>query len=220
MIQPKTLTFLRQLKKNNEKTWFDQHKEQYLAAKTDFEVLVARLIEGLGKTDPELGALRLKDCVFRIYKDVRFSHDKTPYKVHFAAGFIRGGKKVHYPGYYFHLEPGGNSYCGGGIWRPEAPELKKIRQEIDYNYEEFRSIVRGRKFLRLFGPLEDEDALVRPPQGYHEDNPAIEVLKFRNYIAGTGIDDALLTSPRLAGKILEIFATLSPLIDFLGRAGD
>ena len=105
MIQPKTLTFLRQLKKNNEKTWFDQHKEQYLAAKTDFEVLVARLIEGLGKTDPELGALRLKDCVFRIYKDVRFSHDKTPYKVHFAAGFNRGGKKVHYPGYYFHLEP-------------------------------------------------------------------------------------------------------------------
>jgi uncharacterized protein (TIGR02453 family) len=218
MIQPRTLTFLRQLKRNNHKTWFDAHKERYLEAKADFENLTAQLIEGLGQTDPALGALRVKDCVFRIYKDVRFSHDKTPYKVHFAAGFNRGGKKVHYPGYYFHLEPGGNTFCGGGIWHPDGPEIKKIRQEIDYNYDEFLSIVRNRKFLRLFGPLADEDALVRPPQGYQQDNPAIEVLKFRNYIAGTGFDDDLLASPRLARKILDAFQTLSPLISFLGRA--
>ena len=218
MIQPKTLTFLRQLKRNNNKPWFDAHKDRYLEAKADFEALTERLIAGLGKNDPALEALRVKDCVFRIYKDVRFSHDKTPYKVHLAAGFNRGGKKVHYPGYYFHLEPGGNTYCGGGIWHPDAPELKKIRQEIDYNHDEFLSIIRNRKFLRLFGPLEDEDALMRPPQGYQEDNAAIAYLKFRNYIAGTAFGDEILTTPALTKKILDAFSTLKPLIDFLGRA--
>lgn len=218
MIQPKTLTFLRQLKRNNHKPWFDAHKDRYLDAKADFETLVQALIDGLARMNPAYGSLRVKDCVFRIYKDVRFSHDKTPYKVHFAAAFNPGGKKVHYPGYYFHLEPGGNTFCGGGIWRPDGAELKKIRQEIDYNYAELQAIVKNKKFLRLFGPLEDDDALVRPPQGYQEDNPAIALLKFRNFIAGTGFEDTRLTSSRLKTGILDTFATLQPFIDFLGRA--
>lgn len=218
MLQPATITFLRQLKRHNDKAWFDTRKEQYLAAKADFDELTAAVISGLGTSDPDLSGLRVKDCVFRIYKDVRFSRDKTPYKTHFAAAFNKGGKKVHFPGYYFHAEPGGLTYCGGGIWRPGADELRKIRQEIDYNYDEFVSIVSNPKFLRLFGALEDEDSLVRPPQGYGEDNPAIVYLKMRNYIAGAGFTDEALTSKGLLKKIDTAFQTMKPLIDFLGRA--
>lgn len=218
MLQPSTITFLRGLKRHNDKTWFDAHKHQYQAAKADFDALAEQIIAGLGKNDPDIASLRVKDCVFRIYKDVRFSKDKTPYKTHFAAGINKGGKRVHFPGYYFHAEPGGLTYCGGGIWRPGGPELKKIRQEIDYNHDEFLSIIRAPKFIRLFGRLEDEDSLVRPPQGYGEDNPALEYLKMRNYIAGTGFTDDVLTSRSLVKKITTTFETMKPFIDFLGRA--
>lgn len=218
MIQPSTITFLRQLKRHNAKPWFDDHRTQYLDAKADFEALTTEIIRELGKSDPDLGNLRVQDCVFRIYNDVRFRNDKTPYKTHFGAGINRGGKKVHFPGYYFHLEPGGHTYCGGGIWRPDAPELKKIRQEIDYNYKEFRSIVEDRKFVRLFGKIEDEGALMRAPQGYAEDNPAIGYLKMRNYIVGAGLNDEVLSSATLKRKIMQIFQTMKPFIDFLGRA--
>lgn len=218
MLHPKTIIFLRHLKKNNDKTWFNAHKEQYESAKFDFAMLTQRLINGLGQTDPALGSLKISDCVFRIYKDIHFSVDKTPYKVHFAAGFNQGGKKVHYPGYYFHLEPGGKSFCGGGIWHPDVSELRKIRQEIDYNYKEFLSIIQDRRFVRRFGHLKDEAALVRAPYGYSEDNPAIAHLRFRNYIAGAAMEDTLMTDPRLEKKILDGFAALKPLVDFLGRA--
>lgn len=218
MLQPATLSFLRQLKRHNEKTWFDAHKDQYLTAKADFEGLVQQIILEFGKTDPDIGQLQLKDCVFRIYKDVRFSKDKTPYKTHLAAGFNRGGKKVHYPGYYFHAEPGGYTFCGGGIWRPASAELKKIRQEIDYNYEEFHAILEEKKFKKLFGGLDEEDKLTRPPQGYREDDPAIEYLKMRNFITGVSFTDTELTSRNLLKKIVSAFTTMKPLIDFLGRA--
>ena len=218
MLHPATLTFLRKLKAHNEKAWFDEHKNQYLAAKTDFEGLVSRLLFEMGKSDPDIRALEVKDCVFRIYKDVRFSKDKTPYKTHLAAGINKGGKKVHFPGFYFHVEPGGQTFCGGGIWRPSAPELKKIRQEIDYNLDEFLSIIRDPGFSALFGPLQDDNSLSRPPQGYSGDNPAIEYLRMRNYIAGAAFTDNSLVSQDAVKDILHAFNTLKPFIDFLGRA--
>jgi len=218
MLQKATLTFLRQLKGHNEKSWFDAHKDQYLTAKADFEKFITQLLLEMGKTDQHMAALELKDCVFRIYKDVRFSKDKTPYKTHFAAGINKGGKKVHFPGYYFHAEPDGLTFCGGGIWHPAGPELKKIRQEIDYNFDEFLTIITNREFVKLFGALEDENALVRVPQGYMEDNPAIKYLKMRDYIVGTSFTDAQLTNKGLLKKVLHIFNTMQPFIDFLGRA--
>jgi uncharacterized protein (TIGR02453 family) len=220
MLQPTTIRFLKGLKQHNNKTWFDAHKTQYLAAKTDFESLISTLLEKMGAMDPGLSTLRVQDCVFRIYRDVRFSKDKTPYKTHLAAGFNQGGKKVHFPGYYLHIAPGGETFCGGGIWRPDTAALKNIRQEIDYNLDEFRQIIQGRKFRRLFGELEDEDSLQRVPQGYTEDNPAVGYLKMRNYIAGTGFPDEVLTSRTLPRKIMDAFTTMKPFIDFLGRALD
>ncbi len=219
MPQPSTIKFLKQLKKHNEKAWFDSHKEQYLAAKHDFDHFIQKLLAEYGKTDPAIGMLNVKDCVFRIYRDVRFSKNKTPYKTHFAAGMNKGGKKVHYPGYYLHIEPG-NSYLGGGIWHPERDMLQKVRQEIDYNYDEFLAILQRPTFSKKFGPLSAEDKLVRPPKGYDADNPAIDYLKLRSFIAGCSIPDEALTSGKLIKKTCGIFKELKPLIDFLECALD
>lgn len=218
MLQPATIKFLTQLKKNNDKPWFDAHKEKYLAAKEDFEELVKQIIIEYGKTDPEIGSLEYKRCVFRIYRDVRFSKDKTPYKTHFAARFAPRGREVHFPCYYLHIEPGQLSVCGGGIWRPEVEELKKVRQEIDYNFDEFKSIVHSKKFKSVFGDLEQEDKLSRAPQGYEEDNPALDYLKLKSFFSDALIDDNILTSKLLLKKITSAFATVRPLIGFLNRA--
>ncbi len=219
MPEPSTIKFLEQLKKHNEKPWFDAHKDQYLAAKNDFDNFIQKLLIEYGKTDPAIGMLNVKDCVFRIYRDVRFSKNKTPYKTHFAAGMNKGGKRVHSPGYYLHIEPG-NSYLGGGIWRPEKEALQKVRQEIDYNYEEFLAIIQRSRFQKTFGSLSTADKLVRPPKGYDADNPAIEYLKLRSFIGGCSLKDEALTSRNLVKKIASLFKELKPFIDFLQRALD
>ena len=218
MLQPSTITFLRQLKRHNEKPWFDANRVKYLDARADFENLIRQIITEFGKIDPDISTLQVKDCVFRIYRDTRFSKNKTPYKTHFAAGINKGGKRVHVPGYYFHAELGDYTYCGGGIWRPDTPELKKIRQEIDYNYEDFLSIIKDKKFVKMFGDLDDEAALSRAPQGYEEDNPAIKYLKMRSFIAGVSFSDEELTSKGLLKKIVHTFTVMKPFINFLSRA--
>lgn len=218
MLQASTLHFLSRLKKNNNKPWFDGHKDDYLKAKEDFDQFVQEIIRRFGEVEPDIGALQVKDCVFRIYRDVRFSKNKTPYKTHFAAGFNRGGKRVHYPGYYIHAQPEGLSYAGGGIWRPDANELKQVRQEIDYNYDEFVSIVQSKGFKRRFGELETEDKLIRAPQSYTEENPAIEYLKMKSFTTGIAIPDKDLISKNAVKKVVEHFTELRPFIDFLSRA--
>lgn len=220
MLQSSTITFLRQLKEHNERPWFEEHKDQYLEAKADFEELIQQILEKYSKTDPDIASLKVKDCVFRIYRDVRFSKNKTPYKTHLAAGINKGGKKVHFPGYYLHVEPGGNSYMGGGIWRPSKDILKKIRQEIDYNYEDFLGIIEKGAFQKTFGALSEDDRLVRPPQGYDPDNPAIDYLKNKSFIAECSLTDKSLTEPDMVKNILALFKKLKLFIDFLERAMD
>ncbi|NSL89196.1 DUF2461 domain-containing protein [Chitinophaga solisilvae] len=219
MLQPSTLKFLKSLRLNNNKVWFDEHREAYLTAKTDFENMVQQLIDGMAKQDPAMAGLQLKDCVFRIYKDVRFSKDKTPYKAHLAASFQSGGKKSTLAGYYFHLEPGGNSFAGGGLWMPPAPQLKKVRQEIDYNFEEFEQIISGKEFIRHFGKIEGE-ALKTVPQGYQADNPAIAYLKLKSLLMSHPFTDDACVQPSLVRDILKSFSLMQPVIQFLNRAMD
>ncbi len=183
MLQPATVVFLQKLAKNNNKPWFDKNREAYEAAKDDFEALATEVIDILAGNDPKFKELKAKDCVFRIYRDVRFSKDKTPYKAHLSAGFSRGGKKFQGAGYYLHIEPGGKSYVGGGLWMPEAPMLKAVRQEIDYNYPEFAGIVGDKKFRKTLDEVSGEK-LKTLPQGYTADNPAIEYLKLKGFVTG------------------------------------
>jgi len=219
MLQPSTLKFLKSLRLNNDKVWFDEHKTEYLSAKADFESIVQQLIDGLARQDSTIQGLQVKDCVFRIYKDVRFSKDKTPYKTNLGASFQAGGKKSTLAGYYFHLEPGGNSFAGGGIWMPAAPELKKLRQEIDYNFREFEQIISNKEFIKHFGKVEG-DALKTAPQGYLPDNPAIAYLKLKSVIVSHPLTDEACTQPAMVKEILKTFALMQPLVQFINRAMD
>ena len=219
MLQLSTLQFLKGLRKNNTKEWFDANRNKYDDAKKDFEKLGEALIKKLCSIDETVAHLRPKDCMFRINRDVRFSKDKSPYKTNLGIYISKGGKKGVQAGYYFHLEPGG-SFVGGGLWMPLAPELKKVRQEIDYNWEEFRKIVHNKKFKAFFSEFDrsPEYALSRPPKGYDDDNPAIDFLKLKSLIVTAKIDDGELTSPRLVNKITSYFEVMKPLVDFINRA--
>jgi uncharacterized protein (TIGR02453 family) len=219
MLQPATLKFLRDLKKNNNKPWFDAHRPQYESAKKDFEVFIQEVITKHGKNDPDIKDMLAKNCLFRINRDVRFSKDKSPYKSNMGAYISKGGKKSPYSGYYFHCEPG-QSFIGGGIWQPEPDKIKKVRQEIDYNWDEFKKIIGSKKFKSIYEDLStgDEMSLSKVPQGFEKDNPAAKYLKLKSWVAMRDIKDADLTSKGLLKLTLDTFETLLPLLRFLNRA--
>lgn len=218
MLQTSTLKFLKDLKKNNNKPWFDANRKAYEAAKADFIAFVDTVIEKHGKKDPSIAHLAAKDCIFRINRDVRFSKDKSPYKTNMGAFVNKDGKKAMTAGYYFHVEPGG-SFGGGGLYMPPPDLLKNIRQEIDYNWKEFHQIINNKKFKAVFGDLSTEGdmKLSRPPKGYEADNPAIEYLKLKSWVGMQQFSDADLTSKDLVKKVCANFETLQPLLQFLNE---
>jgi uncharacterized protein (TIGR02453 family) len=219
MLQSSTVKFLKDLKKNNNKEWFDVNRKAYEAAKEDFANLVKNLLERYNLKDEELASLTVKDCVFRINRDVRFSKNKEPYKTNMGASLNRGGKKSIYAGYYFHLEPG-ECFVGGGLWMPEAEHLKKVRQEIDYSFDEFKRIITDKKFKSTYGDLYTEEGvkLSRPPKGYDDTNPAIEFIKLKSFLAMQKIADAELTDKNLVKKIMVAFEVLQPMVKFINRS--
>ena len=218
MLQGATIKFLKDLKKNNNKPWFEKNKTAYLAAKEDIDQFTQQVIDGLGKIDADIAPLTPKDCLFRIYRDVRFSKDKTPYKTNMGASFNKGGKKVPTAGYYFHCEPGQNM-AGGGLWMPQSPELNKVRQEIDYSFDEWKKIITHRNFKKIFPEgVEGIDILARPPKGYEAENPAIEFLKMKSFIVSRSFTDSELQSKSLLKEVLKTFETMKPFIGFINRS--
>ena len=220
MISPDTLKFLKALQKNNNKPWFDLHRKEYEAAKQDHLALVQAVIDLYGKKDASINILTAKECIFRINRDVRFSKDKSPYKVNFGASINKAGKKAwNSAGYYFHIEPG-KSFAGGGLYMPEAPVLKMVRQEIDYNLTSFQKILSDKKFKSVYGDLDrsSEISLSRIPKGYEPDNPAAPHLKLKGYIAMVNIPDEVLKSKAATKTIAAAFEALRPLVDFLNKA--
>jgi uncharacterized protein (TIGR02453 family) len=218
MLQASTLKFLKDLKKNNNKPWFEKNKSYYLDAKDDVELFVARVIEEFGKKDADIAPLQPKDCTYRIYRDVRFSKDKTPYKTHMGAYLNRGGKKMPTAGFYLHIEPGRNM-AGGGLWMPPAPDLSKVRQEIDYNLKEWTKILGDRAFKKAFPEgLETTEILSRPPKGYEAENPAIEFLKLKSFVVTGTFTDAEMQSRSLLKNVLKTFETMKDFVHFLNRS--
>jgi len=219
MLQISTLTFLKALSKNNNKIWFDAHRNEYLDAKADFEKFVSDLLAKTAKFDSDIIGLQVKDCVFRINRDIRFSKNKTPYKNNMGASINRDGKKSIYAGYYFHLEPGGKSFVGGGIWMPESQDLKKVRQEIDYGLQEFKSIINNKAFISQYKELDNspEEKLRNVPRGYEKDNPAAEYLKFKSLIATKYLSDEEVTNKYLSNTCIKAFKALMPLIKFINK---
>ena len=217
MLQTSTILFLKNLAANNNKEWFDANRKTYETAKTDYLNFVTTVLTELKKIDTSLEFLEPKKCVFRINRDVRFSKNKDPYKNNMGAHFTMGGKQQPSAGYYFHCQPN-ESFVGGGIWMLMANELKKIRQEVDYNYTEFKDIVFATKFKKIYSGLDTSAKLSRPPKGYEEDNAAIEFLKLKSFTATTPISNEDLTSKGLIKKVITHFEALIPLIHFLNKA--
>ena len=220
MLQASTIKFLKELKKNNNKPWFDKNRKVYETAKADFANFIQTVIVAHGKKDPSIKNLIAKDCLFRINRDVRFSKDKSPYKSNFGASINKSGRKAeHSAGYYFHLEPGG-SFAGGGIWMPIPDELKKVRQEIDYNFADFKKTLGSAKFKNVYSDLSKskEYMLSRVPKGYEPNNPAAEYLKLKSYVAMVNIKDADLSSKDLVKKTVAAFEALQPVIQFINKS--
>jgi len=219
MLQPSTLKFLKDLRKNNTKPWFDSHRKEYEAAKIDFMSFIQTVIDMQAKNDSTIKSIVAKDCMFRINRDIRFSKDKSPYKTNMGAYINRGGKKSLFGGYYFHCEPG-KSFVGGGLWMPMPPELSKVRQEIDYNLAGFKKILSAKKFKSIYTDIsrDDEYVLTRVPKGYEPTNPAAEYLKMKSFVALSNLPDPDLTSKVLVKKTSAAFEALRPLIEFINQA--
>lgn len=218
MLQSTTIRFLKDLQNNNNKPWFDAHRPVYENAKADLQAMVGQLIPAIAAFDEPIGTLQVKDCTFRINRDVRFSKNKSPYKNNMAAYFSHGGKKASVAGYYFHCEPG-KSYAAGGFYSPMPAELTKIRQEIDYNITEWKKIIDSKKFKKYFlKGVDGIESLVRPPKGYDENNPAIHYLKMKHFIVSKPFTDAELQSKTLVKDVAKVFETMKPMIDFLNLA--
>lgn len=219
MIQPATIKFLKDLKKNNNKPWFDINRPLYENAKKYYETFIQQVIDKLAKSDETVGGIKAKECMFRINRDVRFAKDKSPYKTNFGAFINKGGKKSNLAGYYFHLEPGA-SFVGGGLWMPMPKELAQVRQEIDYCFSEFKKITGAAGFKKTYGEIYqgDDSKLQRVPKGYEADNPAAEFLKLKSFTAMKSIADKELTDPEIIKKSVAALQALQPLIEFINRA--
>ena len=213
MNQKQIFNFLGELSQNNHKEWMDGNRSRYLEAKRNFEELIGVLLAGLVKIEPELGGITPKNCIFRINRDIRFSKDKSPYKNNFGAFISEDGKKSLSPGYYLHMQPG-ESFLAGGMYMPPGDQLKKIRQEIDYDYAGLKEIVEAPEFISFFDKLQGEK-LKKAPQGYPVDHPNIEALKLKSYIVMHRLKDETLLQTDFPDYAIKVFEALKPLNDWL-----
>lgn len=218
MIRPTTFKFLEDLGANNNREWFQAHKGEHDAARQDVLAFTAEVLRGLSAADPLISAdLQPGNCVLRIYRDIRFSKDKTPYKTHFGIGISPTAKNFKGPGYYLHLEPG-RSFVTAGSWMPERDTLHAIRQEIDYNSADFHAILEDPDFSAFFGGLDQEDRLKTAPKGYPADHPDIEFLRLKSFTASSPVGNDVLLSDQAVPQVLLRLEALYPLMQFLRNA--
>ena len=216
MLKKETLNFIKDVAENNNREWFAANKDVYEAAKEDALALAAAIIPELAKIDPILSAeADPKKTLLRIYRDVRFSKNKDPYKNNYGMWFStkKGGNE---PGYYLHIQPG-KSFIAGGYWMPDVPHLKLIRQEIDYNIGDFKEIINEKDFKKNF-KLGVDNALKNAPKGFDPADPNIEFLKLKSFEATMKIDDEEFFKPKLVNKLISSFKTVQPLVAFLRNA--
>ncbi len=211
------INFLSDLQGNNNREWFAEHKASYQKALVEYEDMLGRIISLVGIFDKEVLGLNPKSSIFRIYRDVRFSNDKSPYKTHFGAFIAPGGRKSAGGGYYIHLAPG-ESMVAGGAWRPEPEHLKKIRRAIDFYHEEFLQIVGNSDFRLWFDNLSTEDTLMRVPAGFSADSPVADYLKLKSFTVGHGFTDKEVLAPNFEARLVDGCRAMFGLNKFLREA--
>lgn len=206
--------FLGELRVNNDRQWFQTNKKRYEALRKQFVADVERLIGRIAAFDPEIGGLDAQSCMYRIYRDIRFTNDKTPYKTHFGAYMTGyGGRTSPYAGYYLHIEPG-NSLLSGGVWCPPADLLKRLRQDIYDNMDEFLEIIENSEFKKTFPSLVGE-TLKRTPFGFPADDPHADILRHKDFVVLTERPDAFFCTDDWMDGVVEAFRVLAPFNRFL-----
>jgi len=207
------LEFLKLLKKNNDRDWFNAHKDRYLSELGTIEMFSESLLTEMNKHDV-IETVSGKKGLHRIYRDIRFSKDKTPYNTHWGGGFKRA-TKLRRGSYYFHFTPG-NSFVAGGFWGPENADLKRIRDEFAYDSTSFRKILKSKSFVTHFGNLKGEQ-LKTTPKGFDADNSAIDLLRYKQFLVRKSFSDKEVLAPGFLKKVNETFRAMRPFLDYMSE---
>jgi uncharacterized protein (TIGR02453 family) len=214
---PALIQYLQGLSENNNKAWFVMNKPSYDILREEFTTLVAEVITRTAAFDPPVAAVDPKKAIFRIYRDVRFAHDKTPYKTSFSAAIAAGGKKSQGPMYYFHISADGALFTAAGCYRPEKDLLGAIRRHIADHPQRLKKLLANKEFVSA-GGFSEQDRLVRPPKGYEADTPYIELIRLKSFVARQGQDISKRVPKDLAGTIATRFEAMHPLLVWLREA--
>ena len=219
MISKEALQFFEDLVANNNTEWMHANKKRYENFKKDYHQYIALVLAEMKPLDRTLEPLEVKNCTFRINRDIRFSKDKSPYKTNIGIWFTQNKNSKNSPGYYIHFEKG-RSFIAGGVWCPEPEELKKIRKEIEFFHDDLEKVVNEKTFKKEFKELtrDDTNSLKNAPKGFDPNHPAIEFLKLKSYTASQKVDDKIFTEPDFSKKIAQKLIALKHMNDFLKRA--
>ncbi|WP_138991922.1 DUF2461 domain-containing protein [Larkinella sp. C7] len=212
-LSVQTLDFLRDLVLNNNREWFQANRARYDAAKSEFEGFVGKLLQGIETFQP-LPNTAVKDCIFRINRDIRFSKDKAPYKKNLAAAVGPGGRHSGRIDYYFHLQPGGETFLGAGMWQPTPAQLAKFRQEIDYNVDELKDIIEAPVFKAYFPEIFGE-TMKTSPKGYSADHPEIGLLRRKELFFLHRYSDQEVVKPDFVNEVVKGARLIKPYCDYL-----
>ncbi|EFQ90675.1 hypothetical protein PTT_12675 [Pyrenophora teres f. teres 0-1] len=231
-IHPNTMLFLKDLAANNDRQWLKLHDPDFRASFQDFTTFAEKVSEKIIEADETIPELPVKDVIYRIYRDIRFSKDPTPYKTYFSAAWSRTGRKGPYAHYYIQVQPNGGSFVGGGFWQPDAGALAKLRRDIDRKPHKIKTMLRNagirkhflggvgdddKKAVKAFTnlPMNKSNALKRNPKGYDHDHKDIELLRLRNFIMGLELEDDKVVGTGGLGRIAELVLCLEPFITYL-----
>ncbi len=209
-IDPAALQFLSELKANNNREWFQANKSRYETIRAQMKIFYEDVMQGLNQHD-EIEKFKL----FRIYRDVRFSHDKTPYNPHFAGSFSRKGKRLR-GGYYLRIRPG-ESFLAGGFWAPNKEDLFRIRKEFELDDDEIRSILSDRSFVRHFGGDLRGEEVKTAPKGFSKEHPAIDLIRKKGFVAVREFSDQEVLDPDFENQVHEAFKALRPYFDYMSE---
>jgi uncharacterized protein (TIGR02453 family) len=218
MIRQSSFDFLKELVANNNREWFVANKDRYEAARENVIDFTACWLKQMHVIDPSIDeTLDAKKCVMRIYRDIRFRKDKTPYKDNFGISIPTKGLKLGRAEYYLQISPG-NSFIAGGYWMPESEHLKAIRQEIDYNANDLKKIIDAPEFVNLFGDFRKQEQLKNVPREYSPDNENVDLLKLKSFVAFRQLADSELMQTEAVAAITHLCSKIYPLNVFLNNA--
>ncbi|TGL49745.1 DUF2461 domain-containing protein [Leptospira kemamanensis] len=209
--------FLSELKWNNNRVWFSENKQRFDGLQKELVLYTANLLSEIELFDESVRGIDPKSCIFRIYKDVRFSKDKSPYKTHFGIFMRAGGKKINGTGYYLHIEPD-VSFLGGGCYQPDSKSLYRIRAKIVKDSKTFLKLIQEKNFKKEFGETFYGETVKTAPRGFAKDHPLIEFLKYKGYAVTKKLNNADVTSKDSTKKIISSYRLLYPLHQFLDKA--